>query len=1185
MSGERRVRPRRGWRLLLLLPLASVPFLARGAPAAGEEPWRISGSRLSGTVDGPTQIDSLQVHHGTLWIRALRGTWLPALQAVELEGPIQIRDSTRTLEARRGRYFRDTERLELEEDVRGEGPEGRFYADRLIDDRARQELTLSGFVRLREAERELRCQWLRYLLADSFATAGDDIFLEDSADSVTVEGGRLEYDRGARRMIVLGTETRRPRLQRSIGASATALVVEADTLRLQSDARSGEARGHVALTYGEASGSCARLQLFEARDEALLLGAPEVHDREGRIRGDTISIEMRGGRADRLLVRPRAVTEYAPEGNPGETHFAVGDTLTAFLSGGAIRTVLLQGAAEALYLPSRPDRRDGVGLNWTAGRRLRLAFGDEGVDRVQFEGAVHGRYLLPRAEGADTLFGGPTERVLGYPPTVLDELRRLAEGGRCEPPDSLVARLPFDPAQTVAYSGDGLEFTMADQRITITGQGAVTYQGSELKADSIAFHAPEDLIVAAGKPVLRDRGSEVEGTRMTYRVDTRQGLVFQGRSEMGTGRYFGERVKQVGTKTLYVRNGEFTTCDADTPHFHFLAPEMKVIPQEKVIARPVVLFLGRVPLFVIPYAVFPTRSGRRSGILVPNFELGFDTARGRFVNNVGYYYAPNDYVDALLWLDYYEESPRIIYNARTRYKLRYVLGGTVDASFSRQEDDAGSTQRRWLFNLDHDQVLGDRFSLKASCRFQSDKDYGADRDIGANVDERITQSLRSTVGLNKSWSAASLSLTGDRTENLPSDVYPGGSVAQTLPSFNLTLNSFPLGVKPDARGQGGRWPLLASTYARGDLRVLSTYARSTLDCDSAGCTREIRSNHGAGLNVSLSDKRRLFGAVNLTPSTTVAAAWANHGEEGESNPYGATWGLGLATGSTVYGTFFPRIGALEGLRHVIDLSASYLYRPPNSRASDFPSVGGISLSGSRASTLSLSVSQRFHLKWRHGEKTRKQENLLTWTTSTGYNFLAKENVQPWSRINHSWRLQPGGALSSDVSLAHDAEHGRRDYSLSLRTTLRWRGGGETRAPAGGPAEDEAIYEGQGGFGDPLGGSGTGPERSSPSAAATGPWQLTLTHTFSRSRNDDAVSERSTLNAALGMSVTAAWRLQYSVYFDLTEGSVTSQGYSLGRDLHCWQASLERRSSGGRSSFYFRIAVKDLPDIKYERRSS
>jgi len=1186
------MRPPRAVLLLLLLPLGSAWFHARGTPPASEESqdenWHVTGSRLSGTLDGPTQIDSLEVRHGSLWIRARRGTWRPAEQRVELEGPIEIRDSTRTLEARRGRYYRATERLELEEDVRGQGPEGRFYADQLVDDRVRQELTLTGFVRLHEDERDLRCQWLRYMLADSFATAGDDIRLEDLADSVTIEGRRLEYDRRAGLMTILGSPERRPRLRKAVGDSATRLAVEADTLRLETESRGGEARGNVTLEYGAATGSCARLRLLQAEDRALLFGKPEIHDGEGRIRGDTMSVELRGGRADRLVVRPRAVAEYEPRGNPGETHFAVGDTLTAFLTGGAIRTVRLEGAAEALYLPSLRDRRGGVGLNWTAGRRLRLSLAADGVDRVEFEGEVHGRYLLPRRASADTVAIGPTQRVSGYSPDVLDELRARAEGGHCEPPDSIVARLPFDPAETVSYSGDGLEFFVADQNITITGHGKVAYRGTELQSDSIVFHSPRDLVVAWGTPVLRDRNSEVRGTRMSYRVDTRQGLVFQGRSEMGTGHYFGERVKRVAANTLYVRNGEFTTCDADTPHFHFLAPKMKVIPQEKVIARPVVLFLGRVPILAIPYAVFPTRRGRQSGILIPEFELGFDSSRGRFLNNVGYYVAPNDYLDALLWLDYYEKDPRLTFNARTRYRLRYALDGSVDASYTRAANYLGRRRTRWLLNVDHDQVLGERFSLKVSSRFQSDKDYGADRDFGASVDERITQSLRSQIGLSKGWSAASLSLAADRTENLPSDDCPGGSIAQTLPSLNFSLNAFPLGVKADTRGRGGRSPWLASTYIRGDLRFLGTYQRACLDCDTTGCTQERTTNQGAGFNLSLSDKRRLFGGLNLTPSATIAAAWAHEGTGEKKNPLGATWGLGLSAGSTLYGTLFPRLGAWEGLRHVIELSASYAYRPENRRASDFPRVGGISLSGSKASTLSLSLTQRFHVKLRQGEKTRKLENLFTWSTSTGYNFLAREKAlagqraHPWSRINHSMRLQPGQILSSDLSLTHDAERWRREYNLSLRTTLRLKGG-ETRAPGDTPGDE--AFEGHGDFGDPAGGSGVGPERAAPSAAATGPWQMTVTHTLSRSRNDEQVSQRSSANLALGMSVTTGWRLQYSVYYDLTEREVTSQGYSLWRDLHCWQAYLERRTSGGRSAFYFRIAVKDLPDIKYERRKS
>jgi lipopolysaccharide export system protein LptA len=1183
----------------LRLPLAALLVAAaptassapEAAAPAGSEPWHLAGASLAGSLEGPTEIDSLEIRHGALWIRARRGVWQPTTQVVDLEGPLEIRDSLRVLQARRGRYHRTSSRLELEEDVRGEGPEGRFFADRLTHDRVRRELTLSGFVRLIEGARRLQSQWLRYTLDDSVATAGDDLRLQDEADSLEVEGRHLHYDRRAGRMTVVGSADRRPRMTRLTPDAGASLVVEADTLRLQTGSRTGDAEGRVVLRYGEGEGTCARLRWLPAQDRAWLLGSPEIHERTGSLRGDTMSVALRAGRAERVNVWRRAVSEYRPLEHPGETHFAVGDTLTAFLAEGAIQSVVLEGRAQALYLPSAADRRGGVGLNWTRGRRLRLGFAGRGVERVQFEGEVSGRYLLPLASAADTTraAGSAADSTGpgGYDPSVLSALRARAGEGDCDPPDSLLARLPFNPAETVRYQGQRLEFAVADERIWIAGTAKVGYQDMELESEEVVFNAPRDLVVASGEPVLRDRDNEVRGERMTYRIDNRQGLVFRGRSSMGTGHYRGERVKRVEPRALFVRNGEYTTCDADTAHFHFLAPAMKVIPQQKVIARPVILFLGRIPVLAIPYAVFPTRRGRQSGILTPGVEFGFDTSRGRFLNNVGYYWAPNDYADGLFWLDYYEREPRVTLNTRLRYRLRYALDGSVEASYTRQTAAAGQQRRRWLLRVSHDQVLGERFSLKASSHFQSDKDYGADRDFGASVDERINQTLRSQIGLNKAWSGASLSLVADRTENLPSETCPGGSVEQTVPSLGFSLNTLPLGVKPDARGRGGRWSWLASTYVRGDLRFRSTYRRACAACDTGGCTVVRATNQGAGVNLSLSDKRQVLGAISVTPSATATAAWAARDPKGRTNLAGATWGAGLAAGTTVYGTFLPRLGPWEGLRHVVDFRASYSYRPEKESLRGFPDVSGVSLGSARSSTASLSCNQRFHVKWRRGEKTIKQENLFTWSVSTAYDFLAREKARagqtpkPWSRISHAMRLQPGSALGSDLSLSHDPERWRHDYNLSLRTTLRLKGGEGARDAA--PAPESDAFEGHGGFGDPAGSAGTGPERSQPAAAAAGPWQMTLTHALSRSRTGDQHSAQSSANLSLSLAPTAGWRLQYSVYYDLTDKEVTSQGYTLSRDLHCWQAFLERRASGGRSAYYFRISVKDLPDIKYERR--
>ncbi|MBD3237742.1 MAG: LPS assembly protein LptD [Candidatus Eisenbacteria bacterium] len=1149
--------------------------------AADGEPWRISGASLSGALDGPLQVDSLIVTHGLLTVAARRGIWRPEQRAVELIGEVEFRDSARVLQAEHGFYHRDRLFLELEDDVRGRGPEGNLASDRLTYDRQEGKLALSGHVQLVEPGRELHSDWLRYDLADSFATFGGAVWLSDLRDSVDVFGDLLQYDRAAGTAVMTAQPPRRPRLLRSGDGDAPAFLVEADTLRFDNAARRGAATGSVRFTRAGLRGMCQEAFYAMERDRLLLLGAPELRDSVGVITGDSMTVALRGGLADRMTVWGGARAEYFPPGRPGEAHFTIGDSLSAYFSDGALQSLVVEREAQAFYLPAGADRQRGVGLNWTAARRIRLLLDGEGVERVQFDGQVGGRYILPgrfanrdsarAAALRDSLAGAPAPADSGFA-----VLRAGARAGDLMPSDSLAARFGFDPLERIDYDGEALEFTVAREQIVISEAAHVRYRAMELEAQRILFDAPRDLVLASGEPQLRDGDSEVRGERMTYRIDSRKGLVFQGRSEFEGGYYRGERVKRVAQRTFFVRDADFTTCDAEDPHFHFHANRMKVISQDRVVARPIVLYLGDIPLFAIPYAAFPIRRGRQSGLLIPDVEFGFDTDRGRFLRNVGYYYAPNDYMDALVWLDYYERDPRLAINGRYRYKLRYLLDGQIETSFTRDESYGGKSDR-WLLRMSHDQVLGERFTLKASGNFQSDKDYAADRDFGASVDERVNRVLRSQLSLNKSWSNASLSLAADRTEYLEEEGAGDTRINQSAPSINFSLNSFALGVRPDDRGYGGRLPFLASTYVRASGRVRSIYTKSWDD--------SVVTNHAVGVSASISDKRRLLGAVNLTPSLSLNGAWAYEDRQGQRHPVGLSWRAGLAAATTLYGTFFPRLGPWEGLRHVVELSASYAYSPELPELADFPSVGGIGLSSSQSSRVSLRATQRFHIKLGSGEETRKKENLLIWSSSTSYDFLAHERARergteahPWGDLSHSLRLQPGRFLSSEFSLTHDLERWQRS-SLSLRTTMRLQGG--QASGGGGERDGGGVGGGYGDFGDPSVGAGSGPDRQMPGSSLAGPWQLSATHVFSLGREWE--SRRSSVNLSAALSLTPAWRVQYSIYYDLKDDEVTSQGFSLYRDLHCWQASLDRRSSGGRSSYYFRISVKDLPDIKYERR--
>jgi hypothetical protein len=98
-----------------------------------------------------------------------------------------------------------------------------------------------------------------------------------------------------------------------------------------------------------------------------------------------------------------------------------------------------------------------------------------------------------------------------------------------------------------------------------------------------------------------------------------------------------------------------------------------------------------------------------------------------------------------------------------------------------------------------------------------------------------------------------------------------------------------------------------------------------------------------------------------------------------------------------------------------------------------------------------------------------------------------------------------------------------------------------------------------------------------------PWSLSLSHNYRLGLDDrDDISK---LRLSSTLNLTPTWEISYSAYYDVTETDFISQSYTLRKDLHCWEALFVRHVSDVDSGFYFRINIKELPDIKVEQHVS
>jgi lipopolysaccharide assembly outer membrane protein LptD (OstA) len=1176
--------------LTRLVPLALLVAFFPQLSASQEteqEPWHITGDRLEGIFGGRSRLDKVIIRHGSLRASALEGIWDPATEILTLSGTVEISDTARVMNSDFALYDRRTRVLTMEGDVLGRGPEGLMGGDHLIYRRAEGSARLLGDPWLQDEEYRVEADTLDYDDVKETAEARGHVDILTLTDSSRVSGDFGLLDRQRDFMMVVARPPQRPRLTRPAAEGEPPLVIVADTLRMERGGDHAEALGDVIIQQGEMGASGEHARFFVDGDRMELLESPRAWERDGVISGDTLRLFLEEGEPQRLLVLGNARAEYLPKDRPGEETFSVGDTMVAHFRDQVLRALDVRGRAQSLYVPAIQDRRADVGKNWSRARSLTVGFRDGQAHRVDLMGDAEGIYSFPRKISPDTL-------VLSLPDSVsppdsvaqateaprpgqgrrssslhpfLQARRDLLEKGDLMEPDSLTSLGPFDPAENVVYRGKQIAFLIPEDRVAMKEAGEVEYQGMSLSAESIQFNSVREAVVATGEPVLKDKGSEIFGERMTYRLDTRKGVVFRGKTDFENGYYRGREIKKLSGHILYARDAEYTTCDLDTAHFHFWSSAVKIKVKDKAVARPVVLKLGRIPLMAIPYWIFPLRSGRRSGILFPEVEFGFDRTRGRFVRNTGYYFALSDYMDLLTWGDYYERGPRFIANARYRYKIRYLLSGQAFGSYSTEKLADGSRSVSWDVKADHEQTLAENLTLKFRADFVSDATYRGDRDFGAGTDERLNRTLKSNIDLRKRWTWGSLSATVNRTENLD-DSFSNVKIQLLAPSLDFSPTSFTLGRAAGDDGTGGRLPFLSSTYFR------TGFSLRNIRTDFFDGTEE--TNTAMRETFSLTDNRRLFGVLNFAPSFSATVAAFAEDNLGERNEVGGVWSTGASASTTIYGTFFPNIGPLSGIRHILEPAASYRYQPEFTSLqyadtngvmrNRFPTVAGIGLGGSKVSSVGLRLTQKVNLKLRSGDEEKKIDNLILWTTSTGFNFL----TDTWSSLQNTIRLSPARFLESRLNVTYDIERAKRTQ-LGLQTYLRFSGQGlGSQLPEYGEFGEPGIQ------GNSNPGDGPAP------GTTGGPWNLSITHTFNQ--GESSSSRRSDVNVTASLSVTANWRLSYSVYYDLIDKEIKTQGFTLYRDLHCWEARLERRSSGRSSQFYFRINVKQLQDVKYERNS-
>ncbi|MGH8015389.1 MAG: putative LPS assembly protein LptD, partial [Candidatus Zixiibacteriota bacterium] len=597
------------------------------------------------------------------------------------------------------------------------------------------------------------------------------------------------------------------------------------------------------------------------------------------------------------------------------------------------------------------------------------------------------------------------------------------------------------PIDTVNYKGLFVNYNLQDSLITLKEKADVESGMVVLNAYQVLFdthlriieaysaqgaidsglaHESPYMVQPNSIPViLADRESEIFGDYMLYSIDTKKGRIFQSKTNFDESYYYGEKLYREKSDIFYIEDGRYSSCNASEPHFHFYSNNLKLMENNKLIARPVVFYLGRIPLFALPFYILPLEKGRHSGMLP--FTFGNFQQGDRYVKNVGYYWAASDFWDWQGSLDYIERQRTISINSRVNFAKRYVLNGYVTGSYTRATsfDPVSATENkstRWISGAAYNHTVSPSFSVRGYADFRSDATYFDDYSI--NREDRLNREAKSQVSFSKKFGGG-LALSGLVSHN---ENFDQGRRSDQLPSLSA---SFPVIWPFGSSSTDEQGRTVQKWYQGFTFRYTPDFVNSSsrITDDSTGLRSRkeyLKLNHNPGLGLPTFS---LMKYLKFTPSFRYSETWFKiiRTDQSDSANIRPEWyrtysfNGSISARTDFYGTFYPNVLGVTGLRHTLTPSVSFSYSPDINR---FPTerayVGG-GAGSVKSRTVGVNVNQTLQAKYRSGESEKSFELI---SVSSGFSYNLEADTRPYSNLNTSFQSSAIPKITFSGSMIH-----------------------------------------------------------------------------------------------------------------------------------------------------------------------
>ncbi|MFH1612596.1 MAG: hypothetical protein ABIB46_02510, partial [bacterium] len=445
------------------------------------------------------------------------------------------------------------------------------------------------------------------------------------------------------------------------------------------------------------------------------------------------------------------------------------------------------------------------------------------------------------------------------------------------------------------------------------------YKEVKVKANIFIYNSLKKEFEAKGKVKLENKEGSFSGEYIKYDLEKKTGYCSPAKIETSLLTCKGKEIEKIAEDRILIKNGTFSTCHLENPHYYFSAKEILVFPQKRIIAKNVQMYVWKIP--IIPYIPYFVKSLEKDPTGM-KFEWGYEDIKGYFFKTK-YLYKWQKLLYGSFWIDFTEKMgicPGV--NSNTKYSFKSG-NGNLTTFYSQQEEKqyfSKSKNAIWNFNFQHSHFLSKEIKfLHPELKNLLDKGF-----INADVNvsnknyfsmygtplEKITKTrdLKSILFFNKTWNE------------------------KYRPNFNIGIR-LENHIDLETEEKFGYFPEITYTkYSKNigksniffDFKTKSkSYFRKFKIEESYKNYEENSVNSNLGLSYS-----RRFLQLDINPRLNITETKKEtHEKEKKINDINKEFNYTINTSTTIFKIFdWKFFNLYKGMRHLIQPSVNYSYK-------------------------------------------------------------------------------------------------------------------------------------------------------------------------------------------------------------------------------------------------------------------